>query len=267
MDVITNDGSTCECQTGSGVPIQPSTDPRTGILVRNKPNILIGNVINKLIEGGVIVYELDDFTLVKPIVALSNNAPVMEVGDTLSSVLFSGSIAQGSYAIASRSLTPGESVDLSAPFTFTKTNVKRTSPGLGQSHTLQAEDDHNNIVNVVNGVQFKYAFFQGFNSLATLDQTAILALAHKNLLDSILDQYGGQKSYVVPPTGPKYIYWCGPIGSPVIQGAIMSGLPVPLVDPGNVTITNPHDGTILTQYWVRRTAVRFDAATYLITLA
>lgn len=271
MDLDVQSDTNCSCDNGGpgGVPIQPDLDPRTGIVVRSKPGILIGNIINKLQDGPTIIYELDDFTLVKPVVSLSNNGPaVVEVGATVSSVLFSGSIAQGSYPIATRSLSPSESVDLTNPFTFTKTNIKLSAPGLGQQHTLQATDNEGNTTTIVNGVPFKYAFFMGFNSLAVLDQTAIQALANKNLIDSFADQYGGLKTYVVPnsPTTPKYLYWCGPIGSPVIQGAIMNGLPLPLTDPGNVTLTNINDNTIQTQYWVRRTSVRFDPGTYQISL-
>lgn len=266
IDVPTSD-ECCDCNTGSA-PLQPEVDPKEGIIVRSKQGILVGNIINKYNESGKIVYELDDFTLTKPILAFTNNAPVTEVGDTVSSVLFSGNISQGSYPIASRSLTPSESVDLTAPFTFSKANVKLSAPGLGQQHTLQAQDDHGNASTVINGVIFRYAVYQGFNSLAVLDQTAIKALANKKLLDSILDFYGGTKTYVVPgsPPGPKYLYWAGPIGTPVVQGAIMNGLPLPLVDPGNVNVTNIHDGAIITQYWVRRTAVRFDAGSYDITI-
>ena len=39
------------------------------------------------------------------------------------------------------------------------------------------------------------------------------------------------------------------------------------VDPGNVVVTNIHDPAVLVEYWVRRTAVRFNPGTYLITLA
>lgn len=260
----------CGCGGGAGgTPVLPELDPKEGILVRSKPNILIGNIINKFIENGVIVYELDDFTLVKPVISLSNNAPVTEVADTVASVVFNGNTAQGTFPIASRTLTPGESVDLTAPFTFTKSNVKRTTIGLGQQHTLVVVDNQGNSSTIINGVSFKYGFYQGFNSLAVLDQTAIKALANKTLVDSILNSYGGVKTYVVPgsPSGPKYIYWCGAVGTPVPQGAILNGLPLPLQVLSNVNVTNPHDGTVITAYWVVRTAVRFDSGSYDISLS
>lgn len=269
MDCVKTDEE-CGCGDGGagGTPVLPALDPKEGILVRSKPNILIGNIINKFIENGVIVYELDDFTLVKPVITLTNNAPVMEVGDTRASVIFNGTDVQGSFPIVTRVLTPDEGVDMTVPFTFTKTNVKRTTIGIGQSHTFQVTDDHGNVSTVINGVLFKYGFYQGFNSLATLDQTAIKALANKTLVDSILNSYGGVKTYVVPgsPAGPKYLYWCGAVGTPTITGAILNGLPLPLQALSNVNVTNPHDGSVVTAYWVVRTAVRFDAGSYDISL-
>ena len=124
----------CACgpnAVGAGTPILVlNPDPSESIIVRAKEGITIGNTIVKLNENGKTIYELRDFILVKPIVAFTNNAPVMEIGDTLASVQYDGSIEQGSNVIVSRSITPNPGgLDLTAPFSFIINNVTRSTPG------------------------------------------------------------------------------------------------------------------------------------------
>lgn len=265
MKVLRSDG--CDCN--GGTPGLEIIDPRNGIVVRSKPGIDIGNIINPLEENGKRVYELDDFALIIPVVTFTVDSPTKEIGETQASVTFNGTIAPGSFPIVSRVLNPAEGgVEASSPFSFIKTNVKRTTPGLGESHTLTVEDSEGNQTIVTTGVVFKHAFYRGFNALNSVPEAVLKAMT-KTLVDNLLQSYGGQQSYVVPasPVGDKYIYWAGPVGTPVIQGAILNNLPLPLVDPGNVVVTNIHDPAVLVEYWVRRTAVRFNPGTYLITLA
>jgi hypothetical protein len=264
--ILSSSEDSCGCE-GTGLGIQGSVDPIDQIIVRHQPGTEVGNFITELRENGKKVYELSDFTLQFPIVALTNNAPVLEVGDTLEEVEFSGSILQGTYPIATRSLDPDEGVILTAPFTFVKTNVKRTTAGTAELHTLSATDDQGNVKNVSKGVSVKQAMYQGFNNLASLTQAEIKALANKVLKDSVVQEYAGAKTYVVPGGDPKYIYWCGPVGTTAISGATLSGLPLLLTDLAPVLVTNVHDNSIQTSYWVKRTSVKFNPGSYVITIS
>lgn len=268
VDVLTSDECTCCTSVGAGgTPLLPELDPKTGIIVRSKPNILKGNIINAFIEGGKQIYELDDFTLVKPITVFGTDSPVMEIGNTRASVLFSGSYAIGSYPIATKVLSPAEGgVESASPFSFTKTNVKRTTPGIGQSHTLTITDNQGNASIVTTGVIFEHAFYQGFSGLSIIDQTILKAMTKTLQPTGFLDGYGGANNYVVPGAVQAYIYFAGPIGTPIINGATLNGLPLPLIDHANLAVTNIYDGTVITNYWVKRTAVKFDPGTYSIIL-
>lgn len=261
-------GNDVDENCGCGVPpvSVPSPNPLDSIIVRSKAGIQVGNVIYKYQQGGKVIYELDDLDLIKPVVNFVNDqSSVKEVGFNVAVVNFSGDISQGTFPISSKIMTPDEGLDLDLPFNFQKTNVKRTTPGAGQLHTLVVTDDQGNATTVQSSVPFKHAFYMGFNSLAVLDQAAIKALANKNLVDSIAAQWGGSYDYVVPgaPAGAKYIYWCGPVGTPVPVGAILNGLTLPLYfGHANVNVTNIHDGALIIPYWVVRTANRLNPGTY-----
>lgn len=269
--VLTTSGG-CDC-CGSGLGNlsidQGAGSAAANIIVRNKPGIVNGNVIYEYNENGKKIYELDDLVLVGPAVAFTNDAPgPHEIGQTVAVVNFDGSITQGTYPIASRVISPDPGgLDLTAPFTFQKTNVKRTTPGAAELHSLSATDEEGTVVTVNSSVPFKHAFYQGFSLSSSLDQAAIKALVNKSLNDTIIQQYGGAKNYVVTAGTPKYIYWCGPIGTQAIAGAILNGLTLPLIDLTPVSVTNIHDGTIITSYWVKRTANLFDPGTYQITVS
>lgn len=267
IEVLSDDGN-CNCGSGGQVPIQPSPNLAESIVIRTAPGTAIGNIINQYQENGKTVYELDDIELNDPIVEFTNDAGTREVGETVAVVTFSGEITQGTYPIISRSITPDPGgLDLTAPFSFQKNNVKRTTAGVAESHTVQAADNQGGTTNVNSSVPFKDAVFQGFNSLAVLNQAEIKALANKHLIDSVIQQYGGVHSYVVPGGGPKYIYFAGAVGTPAPAGAVLNGLTLPLTTLTPVDVTNPHDGTIIRSYWVVRTSNRFDPGTYEITLS
>lgn len=264
-----NNPGSCGCGptpgTSNGSVIDITNPP---IIVRAIEGALNGNIVRPYQENGVLVYQLEDFTLVKPVVAFTNNAPVAtEIGATISSVTFNGSISQGSYPIASRSLTPNPGVVLTAPFNFNKVNVKRTTPGVAESHTLQATDDHGNQTSVISAVTFKHSFYQGYSELPTLTQAQIKALANKTLNDNIIQQYGGEKTYVVPgsPATPKYIFWIGPVGTQAIAAALLGGLGLAISILPSVNVTNSNDGSIITPYFVIRTSNKFNPGTYKIT--
>ena len=270
--VLSSTDCDCGC-SGSGLTLQPggSSSFLDSFTVRHRHGIAIGNVINQYNENGKKIYELDDLNLQLPAITFGNDAPSLsEIGQTIALVTFNGLITQGTYPIVSRTITPNPGgLDLTAAFNFQKTDVKRTTPGTAESHMVQAVDDQGNSRSVSSGVIFKHAFYQGYSGLTSLDETAIKALVNKSLNDSIIQQYGGQKTYVVPiaPATPKYIYWCGPVGTATIVGAILNGLTLPLLDLAPVNVTNIHDGAIVTSYWVKRTANLFDPTTYLITLS
>ena len=261
----------CSCCQGGGagiIGVQPGGAP--SIIVRHKQGTVIGNVIKEYHEGGTTIYELDDQVIQAPIVALSNNAPgVSEIGRTLAVVIFSGNITQTTFPIVTRSLAPDPGgIDLTAPFTFEVTNVKRTTPGVAELHTLSATDTEGNTTSKQSGVSFKHAFFQGTNTAPLLTEADIKSLSNKTLNDSIIQQYGGSKDYLVPgPTVPRFIYWVGPVGTPNIVGATLSGFALPLVDLAPVNVTNDWDGSIVTSYWVKRTANLFDPGTYKIIIS
>lgn len=270
--VLTTNNSDCGCSgSEGGLVLQPSVDlDNLPIIVRNIDGALNGNVVREYEENGKKIYQLEDFTLVKPIVALNNNSVETEVGATIATVIFNGSITVGSYPIVGRSISPDPGgLDLTAPFTFNKLNVKRTSPGVAESHTLQATDDHGNQSIVTSEVIFKFAMYQGYSDLATLDQNQIKALVNKTLNDNILQQYGGEETYVVPglPAVPKYIYWSGPVGTTAIAAALLEGFGLALTVLPSVNVTNPNDGTIITPHWVIRTTSKFDPGSYDITIS
>lgn len=269
VKLISDDNCACCSGNGSGVDVIGEIDPRESIVVRAKDGITIGNIFNTFYENGKKVYELDDFTLVKPVLALSNDAGIIEVGVNVATVVFSGSIAAGTYPILSRSITPDPGgLNLNNPFTFNVLNVKRTTPGTAAIYTLQATDDHGNTSTIVIGVPVKEAYYRGYSTVPTLDQTAIKALADKTLVDNILESYGGQHSYVIPnsPGTPKYIQWSGPVTSAPPSSAILNGLPLPLTRNADVVVTNPNDGSITKTYWSVRTTNRLNIGTYNITL-
>jgi len=241
------------------------------VIVRNVPGIQIGNIINAFEENGDQIYELDDLVLVKPVVNFSNNAPaVNQIGATVALVTFNGSIVAGTYPITSRSITPDPGgLDLTAPFSFQKANVKRTTPGTAELHTVQATDNQGYITSKQSGVVFKHAFYQGFLENAILNQAQIKALINKTLNDTILDQYAGKKTYVVPSSlgTSKYIYWCGVVGTTAISAASLGGLALPLLDLAPVNVTNEFDGSVVNSYWVKRTANLLDPGSYDITIS
>lgn len=259
----------CACCSNDSVGVIGEIDPREAIIVRAKEGIVIGNVFNEFFENGKKVYELDDFTLTKPILVLSNDAGIIEVGINVVTVVFSGSIAVGTYPIVARSITPDPGgLDLSNPFTFNVLNVKRTTPGTAAIYTLQATDDHGNTSIIAIGVPVKEAYYRGYSTAPVLDQTAIKALADKTLVDNILQSYEGQHAYVIPnsPGTPKYIQWSGPVTSAPPSSAILNGLPLPLTRNPDVAVTNANDGTIIKTYWSVRTTNRLNIGTYNITL-
>lgn len=269
--VLTISGG-CDCGGEAGnLSIQPPSNNagNANIIVRSKPGISIGNVINEFNEMGKKIYELDDLVVQNPIVTFTNDAEVIEVGQTIAEVVFQGLIAQGTYPIASRSLTPDPGgLDLTAPFTFSKENVKRSTPGFAEQHVLQAVDNQGNSRSVTSRVTVRHSFYHGFDALESLNQSQIKALANKTLNDNLLQQYGGQKTYVVPssPAVPRHIYWAGPVGTTLITAATLSGFALPLVSVGPINVTNSHDSDIVTPYWVVRTANKFNPGPYLITL-
>jgi hypothetical protein len=239
------------------------------VIVRHRVGTEIGNVINPYQENGAQIYELDDLVLVKPVVNFSNDAPaVSQIGDTIAVVVYTGSIIEGTYPIVSRLLTPdpGVPVDLTAPFFFQRMNVKRTTPGTAALFTVQAEDDQGNVSSASAGVVFKHAVYRGYNVASSLTQVQIKAMT-KTLNDSIVQAYGGLKTYVVPAGTPKYIYWCGPVGTQAIAGAALSGFTLPLVDLAPVNVTNEFDGAIVNSYWVKRTANLFNPGSYDIEIS
>jgi hypothetical protein len=267
-------GCGCGCgesSVGSGGDLGAGPIPGINqkVIVRHRPGTVIGNVINPFQENGAQIYELDDLILVKPVVTFYNDAPaVSQIGETIAAVIYNGSIVPGTYPIVSRLLTPdpGIPVDLTAPFFFQKLNVKRTTPGTAELFTVQAEDDQGNVSSASAGVVFKHAVYRGYNTAAVLTQVQIKSLT-KTLNDSIVQAYGGSKTYVVPAGPPKYIYWCGPIGTQAIAAAALSGFGLPLTDLAPVNVTNEFDGSIVNTYWVKRTSNLFSPGTYDISIS
>lgn len=267
--VLSSSNCGCAC-TDEDVASSPVGNPVDLIVVRSKAGIEIGNKINEYNEGGKKIYELDDYVVVEPVVALSNDYPLIEVGRTIALVTFVGSITPGTLAISSRSISPDPGgLVLTAPFNFTKANVKRTTPGVTQLHTLTAEDIDGNSVSVSSQVTAKNAFFQGSNGSATLTQAQIKALANKHLIDSILQEYGGSagEDYTIGGAVPLYQYWAGPVGSPQIGSATLNGFALPLVEVGPIVVENIHDAALTVSYWVKRTANKLNPGTYKIILS
>ncbi len=271
IHVPNSDNCGCGCASGGVIPsVGDNDDTGLNIVVREAENIQAALYFEEFQEGSKKVFELRDFNLVRPIVAFSNNFPNIEVGQTVVLVTFSGSIAQGTFPISTRTLTPDPGgVVLTAPFIFTKANVKGIVAGVLHSHTLASTDSKGNSSSVNSRINVRHAIYQGFHSAGTLTQAQIKALATKSVLyDSILNSsfFGGEKTYVVPGVTPAYIYWAGPVGSPQIGGATLGGFTAPLIDVGPIVVTNDHDGTITQAYWVKRTANLFNPGTYKITL-
>ncbi len=251
---------------GGGVSVAPALSGLEAFDVRHAPGTLIGNSIAEFNEGGKKIYELQDLAILDPDVELVNDSVVTEIGATIAVVNFDGEISETTYPIVARSIVPDPGgLDLTMPFSFQKLNVKRTTPGVIQSHTLSATDNQGHTKNKVSNVVFKHAFYNGFSNLALLDQAQIKALVNKTIADSIQANYAGLKSYVVPGGPSSYIYWCGPVGTPVLAGATLGGFVVPLTTLATVDVTNIHDGSIVTTYWVIRTSNKLDPGTYLIT--
>jgi hypothetical protein len=263
MKVLTISGG-CEC-AGAG-NIGSANSAETKVIVRAVPGAPV--VVEQFQEGPNTVFEIDGFTLIKPVVALSHDAGILEVGETKAVVEFSGSIAEGSYPIALRDINPDPGgLDLTAPFTFEKTNVKRTSPGFTEQHTLSATDEEGNVSTSMARVEARHAVYQGFSDLAILNQAQIKALVNKHLT-SIIDEYGGENEYVVPsgPSVPRYVYWVGPIGSDMVVAASLGGFSLPILQLPDVNITNDHDGTIIQAYWVVRSFNKLNPGSYNITV-
>jgi hypothetical protein len=272
VHIPNSDNCGCGCQDGVLPPVV-GNEPGgiNDIVVREAANIEANLYFEKFQEGSKTVFELRDFNLVRPIVAFSNDHPNIEVGQEIEEVIFTGSITKGTFDISSRSINPDPGgLDLTAPFNFSKANVKGSVAGVLHSHTLSATDARGNTTSVVSRINVRHALYQGFSHLSSLTQAQIKALANKSILyDSILNTalYGGEKSYVVPGVVPARIIWSGPIGSQQIGGATLGGFMVPLIDVGPVVVTNDHDGTITQAYWVKMTANLFNPGTYKITLS
>lgn len=271
--VLTSDNCDCGCGSGTNIGLQPGGDVNSlldSFVVRNAPGILKGNVINKYNENGKLIYELDDLDIVAPGVTFTNDAPVIEVGATIAVVTFNGSIVETTSPIVSRTLNPNPGgLDLTAPFSFQKNNVKRTSPGDTEVHTLTAVDDAGRIKSVTSKVTVKNAIYMGYSDLPDLTQAQIKALVNKTLSDSVIAQYGGEQTYTVPNATvvPKYFYWISAVGTQAIAGAKLNGLTLPIVNRPNVNVTNIHDNTIIVAYQIQRTADKFDPGIYKITLS
>jgi len=248
---------------GLGTPFVPPVDPREGIIVRHQQGITNGNAIVQLEENGKIVYELQDLVIEFPEVAFSSDAPAAtEVGDTVATVNYNGLITEKTYPIVTRQIVPDPGgLDLNIAFNFQKTNVKSNVAGVAEAHTVTAIDNQGNQTSVQAGVPFKHAFYQGFNINNALSQTEIKALQNKYLLDNVFKQFvsGKAYTYVIPssPLANQYIYWCGPVSTPVITAAELNGLPFPITQLSNVNVTNIYDGALIIEYWVVRSSNKF----------
>lgn len=239
----------------------------SGVEVRGKGDI----VVTPSDELGKKVYTVEIVPFTPPSINATAN-PIKEVGATVD-FEWSVNIVKGRENIVSRSISPEPSPlpDLTAPFTVSKTGLKATERQSVDYHTITVEDAIGTIVTRKLSISFVNKVYQGFSIKdgvnTPLTETDILAFTG-TVADNIKSVYGGQKTYNVPALGAlQYIYWVYEAGTTPINSAILSGLPFPLVFlPGSIEVTNPHDGSIKTNYVVVRSANKFGTGSLSITI-
>lgn len=205
--------------------------------------------------------------------SININTQIAKVGVTVPFIEFTGSFVAGSESIVQRTMAPDKGLDLTAPFSWTESNVLGTAPGLwpkynGEPLELSVTDAVGTVVTKQVGIEYRHLFYMGFSDKDTLLATDIKELGTQDsgaqdLLTSILSKYS---SFTYTGSGvlPLYIYWAFPLSSPTFNEAAEGPLPVPLkLDLPNVSV---EDSGVTIPYRVIRTAVKSKITNAKITL-
>lgn len=230
--------------------------------VRGKGDILV----EKFSEGAKRIFEVSLVPYTPPLINATPN-PFVEVGSTYS-FTWSVYIQQGRQPITGRSITPviSPAPDLFAPFMVSIANKKNSSRQVVNYYTINVIDSINHIasrilsVSVVNKIYVGFSYKDGISPGQNLTPGDI-ALFNSTLADTIKSVYGGLKTYLIPTSSVlQYIYWIYETGTTPINSFSSSGLPFPVVFlPGVLTLTNPHDSSITSNYVVVRSYNKFGS--------
>lgn len=198
-----------------------------------------------------------------PEISISVSPDVVEVGTTVPTSTFSGSIVQRSKPIASRQLNPvvGTLDPLTVNnFTFDILGLQSDIGGTFGTHELTVTDDIGRSVDTEVGVKFHYQYYNGFSSLDALTATQIKGLTNSGLAASIYSDYGGLQTYTIPSTGfQQYIYWAYPEGTPLVNIIRLGLLTFPTTDLGLVSVESDVKPGLFTNYRLLRSANKYSA--------
>lgn len=207
--------------------------------------------VNAIDLGNQMVYEIDTRPYEPPKINLTPNPAIAEVGRTLNTVQFTGSVIPGSEAILSQSISP-QAVDndgLIGEFAFSVSSVYKGSKGVAAAHTITVTDSKDTYTKTV-GVEYRYPFYRGYSTEATL--TGISPLFEKQL-----QSYKGAYDYQIPSDN-SYIYWLQEEGEAELSHAELSLLPFP-IRKESYTLTVTSEYSISRTYKVWRSVNRFKA--------
>lgn len=254
---------TCDCNDFPIIPpFSTSQNPADAIEVVGVGEIV---VVPSNQPGGVKRFTVSREVYTPPQILATDN-PTREVGQVVD-FTWNVNIQQGREPIVRREITP-PGADLSGPFAVSVDDVTRTTRGTYQAYHIEVEDEAGTIVQrnlaiaFYNTVMRGYSWKDGVTAGQELTSGDIAGFT-KTLASGIKDVYGGFNNYVIPVSGAQqYIYWLYETGTTPINSVELSNLPFPLVFiPGSISIVNPHNGDITTQYAVVRSANKFATQT------
>lgn len=249
----------------SDIPIiNTPVDPSLAFNVVGRKNIKV----TPIVENGIKTFYVEDDPFSAPSILGTAN-PLKEVGEEFD-FTWNLHIEKGRENIVRREISPmpTPTVDLNDPFSVSVADQKKTSRLIVNYHNIEVEDAIGTIVeralsvNVVNRVYSGFSHKDGVTAGQTLNATDIAGFT-STLADNIKVPYGGVKQYAIPASGVlQYIYWIYEVGTTPINSMELSGLSFPVIFiPGTISIVNPHDDEISSNFTLVRSANKFGTTT------
>jgi hypothetical protein len=185
-----------------------------------------------------------------PVISLTPSVTAAEVGRTIGSVSFKGSILKGSNPLVSKSIDPASIPDyeLDSNFVFTVENVFRGTAGQAGVHTITVNDGEQDSV-FSQGVDFVWRHYTGLSTDA--------AITGIDGFQSQLAPYAEQ-DYNIGENG-SYIYWLRQQDENPITRVSKGGFDFGITELSPISINNQY--AISTTYRVWRTSNKLNTGT------
>jgi len=203
--------------------------------------------VTQTTSDGKIVYTIDYVPYVPSQLNYTTTPKVVEVG-SVTDVVISGAIVEGSSTILSRNTNTG--LDLTIQDSVTFNNISSDIPGVFPEDLFVSIIDSIGQHSISLGTKFVYPSFVGYSVQNSITSNEDLVNLDRLLVDNIISSLAS-KTYNYTAL-PVYIYWLVPTIYPQINSAIEGPLPVPLYK-GHSNITLNINGNQV-PYTVVRTA-------------